>query len=131
MGAGWWADWEGWGVKETGIIFKGQLVRKILAGEKTQTRRLIKPQPDASDGWVRWESPRYDNGDGVKYFHTDDASAKRLLLTACTYGIVGDRLWVRETWYDDCALRSQEPPRSMPDKYMHFRADGEAREQFE
>jgi hypothetical protein len=32
-------------VKETGMIFTGESIRAILNGKKTQTRRIIKPQP--------------------------------------------------------------------------------------
>jgi len=83
---------------ERGMLFSGPMVRALLAGQKTQTRRLVNPQPDTSDGWVRWGSKRYDNGDGVHQFHTDDASARRLMVPACPYGVPGDRLWVRESW---------------------------------
>lgn len=94
-------------VKERPILFSADMVRAILAGRKTQTRRVVKPQPEhrgecgyALSGvpaWY-WASPRYDNGDGVHYFHTDEEAAKRLMIMACPFGARGDRLWVRETW---------------------------------
>lgn len=73
---------------ERPILFSGPMVRAILAGRKTQTRRLVKPQPEQGiwkcgrsclalgnappppDGYERW----------------------------CPYGLPGDRLWVRECW---------------------------------
>jgi hypothetical protein len=88
-------------VSEKPILFKGPLVRAILEGRKTVTRRIVKPQPirdgDDLDDWY-WSSPRYDNGDGCNFFHTDEDHAKELMATACPYGVAGDRLWVRESF---------------------------------
>lgn len=67
---------------ERPIIFSAPMVRAILAGQKTQTRRLI-----------RWnEAHRIRRGS--KNWHPDDPNA----VQACPYGRPGDRLWVRETW---------------------------------
>jgi hypothetical protein len=74
---------------ERPIIFSGEMVRAIIAGRKTQTRRVIKPQPDR----VRW-SPVVVNGHGGwidKHGHP----------MKCPYGQPGDLLWVRETWSRD------------------------------
>jgi len=59
-------------VKERPILFSGPMVRAILAGTKTQTRRIVKPQPQLAGG----------------SFYAD----------GCPYGASGGRLWVRETW---------------------------------
>jgi hypothetical protein len=89
--------------KSRPIIFSAESVRAILAGTKTQTRRVMKPQPpewvkcwngtncdgdrhvfcerDADDDCMRhW--PEYNTDKGVK----------------CPFGKPGDRLWVREKW---------------------------------
>ena len=85
-------------MRERPILFSGPMVRAILASTKTQTRRIVKPQPEWRSDALYWSSPRYDNGDGVRYLHTDEDSARRLMTTACPYGVPGDRLWMRETW---------------------------------
>lgn len=95
-------------MKERPILFNGPMVRAILDGRKTQTRRIVKPQPANS---CRYEM----NGAGDKALHLADgppsgASAVRKTLFVpvkaysadhrlpCPYGAPGDRLWVRETW---------------------------------
>jgi len=70
-------------VKERPILFSGDMVRAILEGRKTQTRRVIKPQPiPCEDGSFDWRGDNYE------------ILPRRL----CPYGREGDRLWVRETW---------------------------------
>lgn len=67
-------------MKEQPLIVTTELISKILDGAKTQTRRVIKPQPDKHT---------------IIYIHDIGAREKRLALK-CPYGQVGDRLWVRE-----------------------------------
>lgn len=69
-------------MKERPILFSGPMVRAILEGRKTQTRRVVKPQPD----YVCQLEKMPFTGQ-----HWD----KRI---KCHYGQPGDRLWVRETW---------------------------------
>ena len=64
-------------VKERPILFSGAMVRAILEGRKTQTRRALNRN-------------KLYNG-----FAFDDPRIAR----ACPYGQPGDRLWVRETWH--------------------------------
>lgn len=71
-------------MKERGILFRDLLVRRILVDAKTQTRRIVKPQPSGD----------IDNlGDGETLL--DMVSGREL---RCPYGVPGDRLWVREAW---------------------------------
>lgn len=71
--------------KETGILFKESMVKGILSGQKTMTRRLINPQPD-DDGLARHtELKRWE-----------DTCAK---IYPCRYGHTGDFLYVRETFF--------------------------------
>lgn len=69
-------------MKERPILFSAPMVRAILDGAKTQTRQII------PDGW--WRCLDWDDDD-------DRARA----ATIGPYGVPGDRLWVRETWYCD------------------------------
>lgn len=76
-------------MKERPIPFKTQMVRALLAGTKTQTRRVVNPAP------MMVEDHRCVPWDG-------NHSALMLKLTdagrRCPYGQPGDRLWVREAF---------------------------------
>lgn len=131
-------------MKERPILFSGPMVRKLLAGEKTQTRRLMNPQPWFDSNWGtrvgmsgswRYGSPRAqglsDKGDlwSVEF----NADNQRRACTAeaygwgagagCPYGQPGDRLWVRETWaahwmYDDLSP-SEIPAKGEGNNYWY------------
>ena len=80
-------------MRERPIIFNGAMVRAILAGQKTQTRRAIKPQPFEasfldSPGQYR---PSLDKDGRLRL-----ATPTGLHLLTCPFGQPGDRLWVRE-----------------------------------
>ena len=98
-------------IKERPILFSAPMVRAILDGRKTVTRRPVKgcqlPAEDASVAvgerhrWmaIAQRDPRY--GFGV-FGATEAECAKELEEFApCPYGRRGERLWVRETWYCD------------------------------
>ena len=93
-------------MKERPILFSGEMVRAILAGTKTVTRRVVRiPEivraerdelntdecladytiiQQRDDGqWRAWMTEYPDEGS---------------VALACPYGVPGDRLWVRETW---------------------------------
>ncbi|MCC2632133.1 MAG: hypothetical protein K0S48_19 [Ramlibacter sp.] len=87
-------------MKERPILFQGAMVRALLAGTKTQTRRAVKPQPWAScciEEGMEGEPPFVYSalgGDGPGHDVHETRSPCR-----CPYGAPGDRLWVRETFY--------------------------------
>ncbi len=80
-------------MKERPILFSGPMVRAILEGRKTMTRRVVKLRHDADvvvvNGQV-WKPARVDYAGYVD----------------CPYGQVGDRLWVRENF---CPIYPQDP----------------------
>ena len=86
---------------ERPILFSAPMVRAILSGAKTQTRRIVKPQPAAE---CRYEM----NGAGDRALHLSGTAPDLVFVPAgprtadhrlaCPYGAPGDRLWVRETW---------------------------------
>lgn len=79
-------------MKERPILFSAPMVRSILEGRKTQTRRAVKPEPRYEDGqWVRRTKTRTSA-------LRDNHGPWKLIEDDCTYGVPGDRLWVRETW---------------------------------
>lgn len=116
-------------MKERPILFNGEMVRAILDGRKTQTRRVIKPQPKLVDdtggkqiggiywdfGWCyywpdskqvhTWDDDGLGgpNWTGSDYPHEDVlAEALRASPSSkkCPIGMPGDRLWVRETFWE-------------------------------
>lgn len=90
-------------IKERPILFSDPMVGAILEGRKTQTRRVIKPQPPEGavfiTGLLDLRDKRtaalwgYEGGCHGKY-----ANAPKIPAVKCPYGQQGDRLWVRETW---------------------------------
>jgi len=82
-------------MKERPILFSAPMVRAILAGNKTQTRRVIKPQPKGTrtDAYP----DRYNNGPHWAFWLPDNRMTEEQTWK-CPYGEPGDRLWVRETW---------------------------------
>ncbi|EPM4141983.1 hypothetical protein RZP29_12670 [Klebsiella quasipneumoniae subsp. similipneumoniae] len=78
-------------MREKGLIFNSEMVRAILDGRKTQTRRPIK-----------WKQTRFteigEREDGSKWPWSEDAEHACDFWHPCPFGAVGDRIWVRETW---------------------------------
>lgn len=79
-------------MKERPILFSAPMVRALLAGTKTQTRRVVKLKP-----WHQIEER--DDGSPWPWMHDNDRDADHWL--PCPFGQPGDRLWVRESWSPD------------------------------
>lgn len=86
---------------ERPILFSAPMVRAILEGGKTQTRRIAKPQPSMPFGGVF--------SDGRKWWTGDSLTGEVIEILRVPYA-VGDRLWVRESFrvfaatMDDCQI---------------------------
>lgn len=82
--------------KERPILFSGEMVRAILDSRKTQTRRVIKPQPIAdslyADGGWTWRLGK------PNFIGASNGLFQSAMIQHCPYGKPGDRLWVRETF---------------------------------
>lgn len=79
-------------MNERPIIFSGRMIEAILDGMKTETRRIVKPQPEAGKPW--------------KHGWTVDPDWVDLPSAFCPFGVPGDRLYVRESfgyvWPEEC-----------------------------
>lgn len=90
-------------MKERPILFSGLMVRAIIEGRKTVTRRIAKPVKHPDLGNI------YTPGALVL-----ESEPQHVIERACPYGQPGDRLWVRETFavYGDEKMAA-----------IHYRAD--------
>jgi len=79
-------------IKERPILFSSAMIRAILDGRKTQTRRVIKQELVHTTSQC---------GMSVPYFKGLGANDE-FLKDKCPFGKVGDSLWVRETWQREC-----------------------------
>jgi len=101
-------------MKERPILFSAPMVRALLEGRKTQTRRVMKPRPPGDlMHVVRLTSRAFFR------FYGDDHSA---FAYDCPYGQPGDRLWVRETFYCD-DFRYPDGPKDELRERLEYRAD--------
>jgi hypothetical protein len=83
-------------MKERPILFSGEMVRAILGNRKTQTRRVVKLNPDDPMSGAPRSFRAYEILDGKHQgrFGFDNEDGEYV----CPYGEPGDRLWVRETF---------------------------------
>ncbi len=91
---------------ERPILFSAPMVRAVLAGTKTQTRRVVKRQPSAMP--PGWSLERLAGG----FWYAVSGSSRAENIGRCPYGQPGDRLWVREAWRVFAAF-NKKPPRDI------------------
>ena len=91
-------------MKERPILFSAPMVRAILEGRKTQTRRIVKLR----DGSLAEDEdiPAHGECGGLAipapdYVMDFSKTFPQWQKMPCPYGKTGDRLWVRETWCPD------------------------------
>lgn len=116
-------------MKERGMIFNGEMVRAILDGRKTQTRRPIK-----------WKQTRFteigEREDGTKWPWSEDAEHACDFWHPCPFGAVGDRIWVRETFQGPLVHEelfeeySAYPEKFETPEYCEYAADGGVRPEY-
>lgn len=127
-------------MSERPILFNADMVRAVLDGRKTQTRRIMRVQPSAdfspmnlgleTDFTARWYTPGVVDKDGYL-----QSSNKQVFGVAsedegytCPFGAVGDRLWVRESFYEHGRWQGggYDPEDSyfVSDKQVLYPADG-------
>lgn len=91
-------------MKERPILFSGPMVRAILEGRKTVTRRAVKPWQVPTlqeDGrWLATAQRHARWGFGVDGKDAQACAAELASSGCCPYGSPGRRLWVRETYAD-------------------------------
>lgn len=89
-------------MKERPILFSGPMVRAILDGKKTQTRRPVKPQPvsheEAEPNDLVFLTGELCKVKASKGWGERASGRLNAHPYSCPYGIPGDRLWLRETW---------------------------------
>ncbi|MCQ0489742.1 hypothetical protein [Klebsiella pneumoniae] len=88
-------------ISERGMIFNAEMVRALLDGRKTQTRRIMKVQPESNQLGLLLITDSTKHSDIGKY-HWAESNATgnhvRSKLFSSPFGAVGDRILVRETW---------------------------------
>ena len=97
-------------IKERPILFSAPMVRAILEGRKTVTRRAVKPQPEVREVDMIGPMMTFKNKRGGHWLYPN---AKAQIIADCPYGQTGDRLWVRETFAllgneDGCCIDWQD-----------------------
>lgn len=106
------------------MIFNAEMVRALLSGRKTQTRRIIKPQPEATLSgslYGKWLSRPLN---GLLLPKIED------IAIHCPFGVVGDRIWVRETFqgplfdYDLMDSYCIDPTPFEKPEFCVYKADG-------
>jgi len=108
-------------MKEKPILFNSEMVRAIMDGRKTQTRRVIKPQPVYIESSSRWRWAKTGAVTASREWYEYMSS-----LDHCPYGKPGDLLWVRETWALDAGFDGVKP--SDISSYwggIYYRANGD------
>jgi len=134
-------------MKEIGMLFSTDIVRAIIDGRKTQTRRMIKKFPASGYKWAGWitdSTCKKEIGSAAIVPTEDDVWNHQRVIYAKPPVNVGDKIYVRETWQesydkktdswepvyfadnenrmwcDDGGMMKWKPSLHMPKKYARF-----------
>jgi hypothetical protein len=84
------------GPKETPVLFSGAMVRALLDGRKTLTRRIIRTQESSWE--AVWPLDDFKGREFFAFGGKEEKGLRKIVGTAkCPLGTTGDLLWVRET----------------------------------
>lgn len=112
------------GFRERPILFSAEMVRAILEGRKTQTRRIVRPQPcdmtPCGGTGENWVTPSICTGPCGCPPHMQGSPD----VDRCPYGKPGDRLWVRETWAIHRDYDRLPPSKVSTIAKVHYLVDG-------
>ena len=100
-------------IKERPILFSGAMVRAILSGQKTVTRRIV------DSDWIQSDRAPLETSPGLFHFWCSGEHP-------CPYGRPGERLWVRETW-STLSIFDKLKPSEMDKDYLgtiRYKASG-------
>ncbi|HBQ4915199.1 TPA: hypothetical protein MA383_002353 [Klebsiella pneumoniae] len=124
---------------ERGMIFNAEMVRAILAGRKTQTRRIMAPQPEPCPRGGHW----WPSNVFKTMLHVEDEMQNGkggwggLVGDACPFGDVGDRIWVRETFqgplfnYEQMDEYLEDSSKFEKPEFCQYAADGGHRPEYQ
>ncbi|EMX8407961.1 hypothetical protein AAHP44_004501 [Salmonella enterica subsp. enterica serovar Bredeney] len=117
-------------MKERGMIFNGEMVRAILDGRKTQTRRIMKNQP-AGD-YPETPALIRNVGTGFQWHGLYGESS----IFNCPLGSISERIWVRETYqgplfdYEQMESYLEDSSKFEKPDFCVYRADGNPAPEF-
>ncbi|MFB4504341.1 hypothetical protein ACE3JA_19710 [Enterobacter hormaechei subsp. xiangfangensis] len=112
-------------MKERGMIFNGEMVRAILDGRKTQTRRIVSDRHLNLIDVGSQIGECYPLGCGI-----DHQNSQSYYREHCPFGKPGDRIWVRETYqgplfdYEHMESYLEDSSKFEKPDFCFYRADG-------
>ncbi|HDL7100148.1 TPA: hypothetical protein PXM79_002939 [Yersinia enterocolitica] len=121
-------------MNEKPILFNAEMVNAILSGRKTQTRRIMKVQPQVTEQRLR-ELGAWQDGFNLSQ-QVNAAFQAGFIDVSCPLGVIGDQLWVRETFqgplfdYEQMESYLEDSAKFESPEYCVYRADGNTAPEF-